>query len=56
MLSLGWLGLLLRSGSLAAIALSALPMCRQVDPLPVLTISEEVPVRNPAAVTQNLRE
>jgi VCBS repeat-containing protein len=41
MLSLGWLGALLRSGSLAAIAFSALPMWRRVDPLAVLTISEE---------------
>jgi hypothetical protein len=40
-LSLGWLGALLRSGSLAAIAFSALPMWRRVDPLAVLTISEE---------------
>jgi hypothetical protein len=45
MLSLSWLGLLLRSGSLAAIAFSALPMWRRVDPLAVLTISEEERVR-----------
>jgi hypothetical protein len=41
MLTLGWLGLLLRGGSLAAIALSSLPMWRRVDPLAVLAISEE---------------
>ena len=45
MLSLGWLGVLLRGGSLAAIAFSALPMWRRVDPLAVLTISEEERVR-----------
>jgi len=45
MMSLSWLGVLLRSGSLAAIAFSALPMWRRVDPLAVLTISEEERVR-----------
>jgi len=45
MLSLGWLGLLLRGGSLAAIALSSLPMWRRVDPLAVLAISEEERLR-----------
>jgi hypothetical protein len=45
MVSLSWLGVLLRSGSLAAIAFSALPMWRRVDPLAVLTISEEERVR-----------
>ncbi len=44
-LSLTWLGILLRSGSLAAIAFSALPMWRRVDPLAVLTISEEERLR-----------
>ena len=39
--SIGWLGLLSRAPSLAAAALSSLPMWSRVDPLAVLTISEE---------------
>ena len=41
LLSLGWLGVLLRAGSLAAVAFSALPLWSRVDPLAVLAISEE---------------
>ena len=44
-LSLGWLGLLLRGGSLAALAFSALPLWSRVDPLAVLAISEEERMR-----------
>ena len=44
-LSLGWLGLLLRGGSLAAVAFSALPIWSRVDPLAVLSISEEERMR-----------
>ncbi|MCZ6785037.1 MAG: hypothetical protein O7G30_17195 [Proteobacteria bacterium] len=39
--SLGWFGLLLRGGSLAAVAFSALPLWRRVDPLAVLALSDE---------------
>ena len=41
LLSLGWLGVLLRGGSLAAVAFSSLPLWSRVDPLAVLAISEE---------------
>jgi len=39
--SAGLIGLLLRGGSLAAVALSALPVWRRVDPLAVLALSDE---------------
>jgi len=39
--SFGLLGLLSRAPSLAAVALSSLPIWSRVDPLAVLTISEE---------------
>ncbi len=39
--SLGWLAALLRGGSLAALAISALPMWRGVDPLAILALSDE---------------
>ena len=39
--SLGWLALLLRAESLAALAFSALPMWRKVDPLAILSLSDE---------------
>ena len=39
--SLGFLALLLRGGSLAALAFSALPMWHNVDPLAILAVSDE---------------
>ncbi len=39
--SLAWLALLLRGGSLAALAFSSLPLWRGVDPLAVLALSDE---------------
>ena len=39
--SLGWLAALLRGGSLAALAISSLPMWRGVDPLAILALSDE---------------
>jgi hypothetical protein len=41
MISSGLLALLMRGGSLAAAALSSLPLWRRVDPLAVLALSEE---------------
>ncbi len=39
--SFGLLGILSRAGSLAAAALSSLPMWRSADPLAVLAVSDE---------------
>jgi hypothetical protein len=39
--SFSWLALLLRGGSLAAVAFSSLPLWHRVDPLAVLAVSEE---------------
>jgi hypothetical protein len=39
--SAGLLGILLRGSSLAAVALSALPVWRRVDPLAILALSDE---------------
>jgi hypothetical protein len=39
--SISLLGILSRAGSMAAAALTSLPMWRRVDPLAVLSVSEE---------------
>jgi hypothetical protein len=39
--SMAWLALLLRGGSLAALAFSSIPLWRGVDPLAVLALSDE---------------
>jgi hypothetical protein len=39
--SLGWLALLMRGGSLAALAFSSLPLWRGIDPLAILALSDE---------------
>ena len=41
LVSIGWLGAVMRAGSLSAVLLSSLPLWQRMDPLAVLSVSEE---------------